>query len=1121
MFKRSLLFASLWAVICGIIPAAAASDEHAVLMAAQPTVSPDGSYVVFVQQGDLWKVSSDGGLAARLTVNDGDDSQPHFSPDGKQLAFISDRTGSDQVFVMSADGGLPEQLTFHTEGYSLQDWYPNGQSLLVQANRDHFWRYSQRFFQISSTERSAEKLLFNDYGNEGAVSPDGQKLLFVREGEREWRKGYRGARAAQIWLHDLTDGSFTKVVHHETGSRSPVWEPDGTGFLYCGSQDAKNGARNLWRYDLATQESAKLTHFEDDLVTQPVISADGSTIIFRHLFDLYRLRRGVNPQPERIVIRATTDDMPEDTLRRTLDEATDAAFSSDGLEIAFVAGGDLWVMETELKEPVQITNTAEFESDPVFSADGESLFAVSWKDGQADVVRFQRGDESKYWWQNSSFEKTWLTDDASVEAALQLSPGGNELAYQRERGELWIHDLTSDSSRLLVPAFSSVSYDFSPDGKWIVYAVMDDDFNSDIWIVPVDGSAEPINISRHPDVESNPVWSPDGKMIAFTGRRSDDEVDIYYVWLTEEDDDLNSRDRKLEKTLEAFGKARKSTGSAGAAKGKSQSEGSASGDLAKTKGKTSDESSAEGSSADGESMEKGTRAKLPEVRIDFANIHRRLKQISIPNSGERGLSWSPDGKTLAFSSSVDGDSGTYTVEFPDKLSPKKMTSSTGSIKAWLKSPDRILWVSNNVPAVQPLSGSGTAYSFNAFQQTSHSAMHQAAFEDAWRVMRDRWYDDNFGNHNWDQVRRKYVDAARSARSLQGLAAIVELMLGELNGSHLGFSVRNDRGGDSARETWRPVTVHLGLRFDSKFRGPGLRVLDVIPQGPATEAASIIVPGEVVVSINGVAVDPDMDLTQVLNGRLDQDYHLRVRARGRRADERDVIIRPVTYAQVRSALYQKWQDDSRLFVGKRAANIGYLHIRGMDWPSFLDFERELYDVGYGKDGLIIDVRDNGGGFTTDHLLTALTQPRHAITVPRGGGPGYPQDRMVYATWDKPIVVLCNQNSYSNAEIFSHAIKGLGRGKLVGVPTAGGVVSTGSARIMDIGVLRLPFRGWFVKWTGQDMELNGAVPDFLVWPQPNELPNGKDRQLNKAIQVLKQQIRMEEMVPKPELKKASES
>ena len=1118
MFKRSVLLASLWAVMCGLIPAAAASDEHAVLMAGQPTVSPDGSDVVFVHHGDLWKVSSDGGLAVRLTVNDADDSQPHFSPDGKHLAFISDRTGSDQVFVMPADGGLPEQLTFHSEGYALQDWYPNGQSLLVQGNRDHFWRSSQRFFQISSTERSAEKLLFNDYGNEGAVSPDGQKLLFVREGEREWRKGYRGARAAQIWLHDLTDGSFTKAVHHETGSRSPVWEPDGTGFLYCGSQDAKNGARNLWRYDLASQKSTKLTHFEDDLVTQPVISADGSTIIFRHLFDLYRLRPKVNPQPERIVIRSKADDLPDDTLRRALDEATDAAFSSDGLEIAFVAGGDLWVMETELKEPVQLTNTAEFESDPVFSADGEFLYAVSWQKGQADVVRFKRADDSKYWWQNSNFEKTWLTDDASVEAALQLSPGGDALAYQRERGELWVHDLTSDSSRLLVPAFSSVSYDFSPDGKWIVYAVMDDDFNSDIWIIPVDGSAEPINISRHPDVESNPVWSPDGKMIAFTGRRSDDEVDIYYVWLTEEDNDLNSRDRKLKKTLEAFSKARKT---AGAAKSKPQGGENQLSDAPKTKGRTSDDSSEGDSSADDGGQEKGAKSKLPEVRIDFANIHRRLKQISIPNSGERGLSWAPDGKTLAFSSSVDGASGTYTVEFPDKLSPKKITSSTGRIKAWLTSPDRILWVSNDVPAVQPLSGSGTAYSFNALQQTSHSARYQAAFEDAWRVMRDRWYDDNFGNHNWDQIRRKYVDAARSAGSMQGLAAIVELMLGELNGSHLGFSVRNDSSADSSRKAWRPVTVHLGLRFDPEFRGPGLRVLDVIPEGPATEAGSVVVSGEVVVSINGVAVDPDMDLTQVLNGRLDQDYHLRVRGRGKLAEERDVVIRPVPYAQVRSALYQKWQDDSRLLVGKRADNIGYLHIRGMDWPSFLDFERELYDVGYGKDGLIIDVRDNGGGFTTDHLLTALTQPRHAVTVPRGGGPGYPQDRMVYATWDKPIVVLCNQNSYSNAEIFSHAIKGLGRGKLVGVPTAGGVVSTGSSRIMDVGVLRLPFRGWFVKWTGQDMELNGAVPDFLVWPQPNELPNGKDRQLNKAIQVLKQQIRAEEAIPKPELTKASES
>jgi tricorn protease len=163
-----------------------------------------------------------------------------------------------------------------------------------------------------------------------------------------------------------------------------------------------------------------------------------------------------------------------------------------------------------------------------------------------------------------------------------------------------------------------------------------------------------------------------------------------------------------------------------------------------------------------------------------------------------------------------------------------------------------------------------------------------------------------------------------------------------------------------------------------------------------------------------------------------------------------------------------------------------------------------------------VRDNGGGFTTDHLLTVLCQPAHAITVPRGGGTGYPQDRRVYASWDKPIAVLCNQNSYSNAEIFSHAVKTLKRGQLVGVPTAGCVISTGSKRIMDLGRIRLPFRGWFLLNDGEDMELNGAVPHHLLWPEPGELPAGRDRQLDKAVEVLLQDVKAQQELPTPKFR-----
>ena len=235
----------------------------------------------------------------------------------------------------------------------------------------------------------------------------------------------------------------------------------------------------------------------------------------------------------------------------------------------------------------------------------------------------------------------------------------------------------------------------------------------------------------------------------------------------------------------------------------------------------------------------------------------------------------------------------------------------------------------------------------------------------------------------------------------------------------------------------------------------------------------------------------------------------------------MTIRPITYFQVRGMLYDKWVEDNRNTVEQASkGTLGYLHIQSMDFTSFYKFQEELYSAGAGKDALIIDVRYNGGGSLTDHLLTVLTNPVHAITVPRGGSPGYPHDRRVYATWDKPILVLCNQNTFSNAEIFSHAIKTLGRGKLVGVPTAGCVIGTGATSILDVGMLRLPVHGWFVFGTGEDMELNGAIPNYVVWPQPADFARGIDAQLNKAITVLLDDVRIAKEKPRSRLRKASE-
>ena len=318
--------------------------------------------------------------------------------------------------------------------------------------------------------------------------------------------------------------------------------------------------------------------------------------------------------------------------------------------------------------------------------------------------------------------------------------------------------------------------------------------------------------------------------------------------------------------------------------------------------------------------------------------------------------------------------------------------------------------------------------------------------------------------------------------------------------------------------WRPVTGHLGLEFDPSYEGEGVRVRRAIKNTPPDRARSRIQPGEVLLSVDDMPVDATTEWTPLLTRDLSKDVTLRVKdAKG---TIRTVTMRPITLGALRQSLYAQWVEDTRENVNSTSGGrMGYIHVRSMNWSSFQSFEADLYKAAHGREGLIIDVRENGGGFTADHLLTCLTQPRHAITVARGGGPGYPQDRMVYARWDQPIVVLCNQNSFSNAEIFAHAIKTLGRGKVVGVETAGGVISTGGTRVMGLGSLRLPFRGWFLTQDGEDMEMNGCKPDIDVWIAPDDEVAGRDPQLEQAIEALDAEIKAYKARPQPTLRPKS--
>lgn len=1054
----------------------------AVELPRHPAPSPDGARIAFSWQGDIWVGPSSGGSAQRLTANPGYDHRPVWLGREEQLAFMSDREGSDDVYVVDARGGMPRRVTFHESADTPQGQL--GEDLVFVARRHEAWDRMQAIYRIPLAG-GTERLAFPVLALEAVPSPDGRRMALVRGGSPAERRHYRGAANRDLWLLDVATGGLERLTRSEWDEDGVAWAgPDALVYR----SDGGGRDRNLFRLDLSSRSTVQLTRHEGADVRSPRASADGSIVAYELWDAIWVAPASGGGTPRKLAFDAPADALEPPVERETVrSEAAEIAVSPDGSQVALIVRGDVWVVQRRSKElasvaeapTVQVTSTVARERDLAWSADGTSLFFATDRHGQYDIFSVTaegRSDGKLH--RAAAFIETRVTDTPEDERSPSPSPDGTLLAFTRGAGTLVVSGTDGADPRTVLEHWGEITFSWAPDSRWLALSREDRWHNNDVWIVPAAGG-QAVNVSQHPQDDVGPVWSPDGRRLYWLSKRHAGGTDVWFASLTRAD-----HERTVEEWLLLFEDEKP----------------------AKDGGKAGKASAEEGNAARGRGLEGGkggqekVAGRLPSrpVVIDLAGIHDRVQALTSLPGDEASVAVAPDSRTVVFVAAPEGERDLYKVRWDGK-ELKRLTEkdSNPSQVAFAGDGKSVFYRSGKgTVGTAALDGkAGDPTPFAARVVVDRAAMRAQVFEEAWRELDRRFYDPNFHGENWRLLRDRYRPLALAASSRRDFDEVMNLMLGELNASHMAFRPPGGLEG-------RAHTGALGVEVEPASDGKGVTVIEVLPETPAARVEGGLSVGERILAVNGEEVGARTNFFALLADTAGQRTRLRVAGAG---GVREVLTTPVTQNRARDARYLAWTRERRALVERLSAGkLGYVHIQGMNEPALEEFQRDLFAAADGKQGLLIDVRNNGGGWTTDYLLAMLSVRRHAWTVPRGADPGikaYPQDRLPLPAWTRPAAVLCDEASYSNAEIFSWAFKTLKRGPVVGMPTFGAVISTGGAGLADGSFVRLPGRGWYVAGSGVNMEHNGCPPDVVVEQPPLEdLDEERDTQLTRAVEVL---------------------
>lgn len=1108
-FKSALVTLTVVALTLSLSRAPlAAQSSDPVKFARLAGIASDGR-VAFTYQDDIWVVDADGTNPRRITTHLARDFSPRFSPDGRWIAFTTNRNGNNDVYVVSSTGGEPKQLTWFAGNDEALYWVPDGKGIVMSSARGSNAWGSPLYLQ--PLDGSFATPLGMGIARAGMMSQDASMIAFNRNLPSAWRKEYRGNAAANIAVMNVKSGDITEITNTDlkqfktmANNVFPMWGAD--GMIYFATEH--DGPYNIFRMSPKGGVPQQVTNHTTGGVFFPSISPDGKKIVYQNDFDLYTIDVP-NGKPKKLAIAMAFDPKENDiSVLTTNGRAEGFSISPTGDYMAVDYHGEIMIVPTEagVGERTQMTNSPWRDQLEVYSPDGRKIAYIS----------DETGDQEVWVYDIASGARKKLTTYAAEKAGITWANNSQKLAYTADN-KIFEIDVAGGLSREIAhnEAGGFNINQYSADGNWLLYGRSDDEQNADVYLYDI-ASKKEFNVTKSPWAERNAVLTPDGKTVVFASNRNGTTNQLYAVALSKIAEDPN--DPIVRERIRRMAPAGGRGGRGGAA--------------------PDDAPPAEA------------------IHPDVDGIDRRAIELTTGANGVGSFFLSRDGKTVFYTVGGGGGrggagrggaapadpqaNGLYSVSL-DGRDRRRIASGTfagvqptadrrtiyyrGAVAAGggggrggrgavaeVGFPIERLTVGAGTPigtgagagvgagagagagnaAGAGRGGAGEPVSFGFSVKVDRRLEWQQIFDESYRVMKYRYYDPKMHGKDWAAIKAKYQPLLKYAGTNEDVYDIANAAIGELSSSHTGVT--------------GPPSYSVDRTYDTRYLGVELepangkyRVTHVYRDGPADKDWVDIKAGDYVVAIDGQDIKAGDDYWKILSST--ENVYVPVKVSKTPDGANAKTYRIATTTNLTNIKYEEWVENNRDSVDKATnGQIAYVHIKAMDQPSLERFQNEI-DRFWQKKGIIVDIRNNGGGNIDQELLDILERQPYQFWNSRNGA----------RTWGRrprqaivgPKVLMINYRSVSDAEVTPAGFRQLGLGRIVGNPTSAQVIATGSYALINGGAIRTP-GSLVVSWDptkpnnyGFDLENFGVPPDVWVKNSPADDAKGVDRELKAAI------------------------